>query len=52
MCFIDYHDDAFSGLVRDDSKINNAKKSEWTYPIVSKKKENPKNGTILKKVFE
>ena len=49
MCFFDYHDDAFFGLARDDSKMNNAKKSKWAYPTVSKKKENLKNGLILKK---
>ena len=42
MCFFDYHDNAIFGLARDDSKITYTKKSEWIYPIVSKKKENLK----------
>jgi len=42
MCFFDYHDDAFFGLAREDSKLSNAKKSEWAYPSISRKKENAK----------
>ena len=42
MCFFDYHDDAFFGLARDDTKLSNAKKSDWAYPSMSKRKENAK----------
>ena len=51
ICFFDYHDDTFFGLARDDSKMNNTKKSEWAYPAVSKKKENRKNEATLEKLF-
>ena len=42
MYFFDYHNDCFLGLARDDVKLSNAKKSEWAYPSVSKKKGNAK----------
>jgi len=41
-CFIDYHDDCFFGLAREDNKVSNTKKSDWVYPTVAKKKENSK----------
>ena len=43
MCFFDYHNDAIFGLARDDTKLSNAKKSDWAYPSMSKRKENAKN---------
>ena len=46
MCFFDYHDNAFFGLAREDTKLSNAKKSDWAYPSISKRKEKkkPKSG--------
>ena len=49
MRFFDDHDETFLGLARDESKMNNVKKSEWAYPTVSKKKENPKKWNIIEK---
>ena len=49
ICFFDYHDDSFFGLARDDSKLSNAKKSDWAYPTVSKKKENLKKWNDIQK---
>ena len=51
MCFFDYHDDAFFGLAREDSKMNKSKKSEWAYPTVSKKKENLKKWRNIEKTL-
>ena len=51
MCFFDYHDDSFFGLARKDSKLSNTKKSDWTYPSVSKKKENLKKWNDIQKNF-
>ena len=52
MCFFDYHGNAFFfGLTRDDSKMNNTKKSEWAYPTVSKKKENLKKWRNIEKTL-
>ena len=52
MFFFDYHDDAFFGLARGYSKMNCAKKSEWAYPAVSKKKENLKKWNNNEKISE
>ena len=42
MCFFDYHYDAFFGLAREDTKLTNTKKSDWTYPSIAKKNVNTK----------
>ena len=42
-CFHDYHDDCLFGLVRSDNRIGGFKKSEWTYPLHAKTKQNMKN---------
>ena len=47
MCFFDYHDDAFFGLAREDTKLTNARKSDWTYPSIAKKKGNAKKWSNL-----
>lgn len=41
-CFIDYHDDCFFGLAREDNKVSKTRKADWVYPTVAKRKENTK----------
>ncbi len=40
--FFNIHSDTFFGLACDNSKVDKAKKSEWVYPTVARKKENAK----------
>jgi len=47
VCFIDYHDDCFFGLSREDNSLSKRKKSDWVYPTVAKRKENSKRRKYL-----
>ena len=37
-CFVDYHNDVFLGLALDDAKLVNKRKSNWTPPNITKRK--------------
>ena len=39
-CFFELHDDSCFGLARDDHKITNTKKGDWTKPTAQKMKQN------------
>ena len=41
-CFIDYHNDSFSGLAYDDIKFVNKQKSEWLPANKTKQRYNKK----------
>ena len=45
-CFFDYHNSSLFGIGKEDCKLTQKRKSEWTFPSPSRKRENAKKTNI------
>ena len=42
-CFVDYHNEVFFGLALDDANLVNKRKSDWTPPNITKRKNHERH---------